>query len=92
MPVISGGALLDTDVLGVALAEDTLLVNFAPSFLSLGAEMNEQEERLLAYSIVNTLCSATKVKSVCIFVGGSQFDGFSGGIYWQGVFYPLTVS
>lgn len=91
-PVIAGQGLLDTDILGIALAEDTLLVNFAPSFLSLGADMTEREERLLAYSIVNTLCDSTDVKSVCIFVGGSQFDGFSGGIYWQGVFYPLPVS
>lgn len=92
MPVTAKAALLETDILGVALADDTLLLNFAPSFLALGEDMTEQEERLLAYSIVNTLCDSANVKSVCIFVGGSQFDGFSGSIYWQGVFYPLPVS
>ena len=83
------GALPDTTVLGIALADDTLLVNFSPAFEQVGEGMGEQEERMLAYSIVNTLCAATPATS--FFLSGSQFDGFSGKIYWPGLFYPLPV-
>ena len=85
------GALGDTTVLGIALEGDTLLVNFSPAFAQVGQGMSEQEERLLAYSIVNTLCAGTPATSVCFFVSGAQFEGFSGKIYWPGLFYPLPV-
>ena len=58
---------------------------------ALTVQMSEQEERLLAYSIVNTLCAGTPATSVCFFVSGAQFEGFSGKIYWPGLFYPLPV-
>ena len=90
-PVMPSGALSDTTVLGIALAGDTLLVNFSPAFAQFGEGMSEQEERLLAYSIVNTLCEATPATSVCFFLSGAQFEGFSGKIYWPGLFYPLPL-
>lgn len=43
----------------------------------------------MAYAIVNTLCAGRHIKNVCFFLGGSQFDGFGGSIYWRGLFYPL---
>ncbi|MCI5957085.1 MAG: GerMN domain-containing protein [Clostridiales bacterium] len=89
--VMPDGTLPDTTVLGIALADDTLLVNFSPAFEQVGEGMGEQEERMLAYSIVNTLSAATPATSVCFFLSGSQFDGFSGKIYWPGLFYPLPV-
>lgn len=88
MPV---GAIEDTDILGLALSEGTMLVNFAPSFENVGAGMDETRERLLAYAMVNTLCTGTGAESVCFFRGGTQFDGFSGKIYWRGLFYPLPT-
>ena len=88
MPV---GAIQDTDILGLALSGNTMLVNFAPSFESVGADMDETRERLLAYAMVNTLCAGTGADSVCFFLGGAQFDGFSGKIYWRGLFYPLPA-
>lgn len=77
------GAIQDTDILGLALSEGTMLVNFAPSFENVGAGMDETQERLLVYAMVNTLCAGTKADSVCFFRGGAQFDGFSGKIYWR---------
>ena len=31
------------------------------------------------------------VAGVCFFLSGAQFDGFSGKIYWRGLFYPLPA-
>ena len=89
LPVIHGAPLSDTDMLGFSLSDDTLLVNFSPSFSSVDKSVSGSDERLLAYSLVNTLCLNERIKSVCFFRSGSQFDGPSGEIYWPGLFYPL---
>lgn len=89
--VMPAGAIQDTDILGLALSEGAMLVNFAPSFENVGAGMDETQERLLVYAMVNTLCAGTKADSVCFFRSGAQFDGFSGKIYWRGLFYPLPA-
>lgn len=81
--------LADTDMLGFALAGNTLLCNFAPSFTQLAQTLDAEEERTLAYALVNTLCMGEPIRSVCFFQAGSQFDGFSGEIYWAGLFYPI---
>lgn len=89
LPVMKADAITDTDLLGLSLNGNTLLVNFAPSFSSVRQDMTSDEERLLAYAIVNTLCSNERMKSVCFFEAGNQFEGTPGGIYWAGLFYPL---
>lgn len=90
-PVMLKKPLADIDMLGFALSDSTLLVNFSSSFDSLDAQMTAEEERLLAYSLVNTLCVDESIKSVCFFQSGSQFESASGHIYWPGLFYPLSV-
>lgn len=90
--VFSTDCITDTDMLGFSLSEETLLVNFSPTFKEVGEEITPDEERLLAYSIVNTLCNSSRIKNVCFFVSGSQFDGFTGEIYWAGLFYPLPLN
>ena len=82
-------SITDTMMLGFALSESTLLVNLAPGFSDAAKHLTTQEERLLAYGMVNTLCMNERIKSVCFFRSGSQFDGFGGEIYWGGLFYPL---
>lgn len=91
LPVIHGSFLSDTDMLGFALDESTLLVNFAPSFVKIGENLTAAQERYLAYSLVNTLCTDPHFKSVCFFQSGTQFEGFTGEIYWEGLFYPLPL-
>lgn len=88
-PVLEGVSITDTTLLGFALSDSTLLVNFAPSFAEEGAPLSPDSERLFAYALVNTLCMDERIKSVCFFQSGSQFDGFTGEIYWAGLFYPL---
>ena len=87
--VMQQGCITDTDMLGFSLSDSTLLVNFSPTFSDVGKNMTGEQERLLVYSLVNTLCTNEQMKSVCFFLSGSQFDGFSGEIYWAGLFYPL---
>lgn len=90
-PVMHRNAISDTDMLGFSLSDQTLLVNFSPSFSEIGAELSSEEERLMAYSLVNTLCMNEHIKNVCFFLSGSQFDGFTGEIYWAGLFHPLPL-
>ena len=90
-PIMAENAIVSADVLGLALSDGTLLVNLSTSFLQVGAGMDAEAERRLAYAIVNTLCEDARVRSVCVFISGSQFDGFSGEIYWRGLFYPMVV-
>lgn len=89
LPVMARDALADADILGLAIADSTLIINFAPSFAGVGAGMDGEQERLLAYAIVNTLCCDPRIKSLCAFLSGAPFEGFSGQIYWPGRFYPL---
>ncbi|MEG2315676.1 MAG: GerMN domain-containing protein [Clostridia bacterium] len=83
------GAFTDADILGLALADHTLLVNLTPAFAEIGAEMTEQQDRMLAYALVNTLCADEAISGVRFFVAGAAFAGFSGKIYWPGLFYPM---
>ena len=89
LPVMEFSSIADTDLLGLALNGSTLLVNFAPSFSSVRQDMTTEEERLLAYAIVNTLCIDERIKGVCFFESGNQFEGNPGGVYWSGLFHPL---
>lgn len=85
-------ALNDTAMLGFSLSADhSLLVNFSPAFGQIAAGLDGDSERAFAYALVNTLCTAPRIRSVCFFQSGSQFDGFSGEIYWRGLFYPLST-
>lgn len=88
LPVLNE-KLPDTAMLGFALSDQTLLVNFAPAFSEWFTEIEPEEERMLAFSLVNTLCSHPHIQSVCFFQSGNQLESFSGEIYWAGLFYPL---
>lgn len=91
LPVTETDSITDTTILGFALSNVTLLTNFAPSFGKACETLQPEAERFFAYALVNTLCMSSRVQNVCFFQSGSQFDGFSGEIYWRGLFYPLPV-
>lgn len=91
IPVMQDKAITDTTLLGFALSDHTLLVNFAPSFAELGKDLTPEQERMLAYALVNSLCMNERVRSICFFHSGTQFDGFTGEIYWRGLFHPLPL-
>ena len=79
--------LHDADILGISLNDNTLLVNFSKSFQQLGTDLTPQQDRLLAYALVNTLFCNDRVEKVRFFIIGDVPTSFSGEIYWQGDFY-----
>ena len=82
------GLLSDADILGLSLGEQTLLVNLSNTFTEAGKGISAQQDRLLAYAMVNTLLCGERAKRVCFFVGGKTPADFTGEIYWAGEFYP----
>ena len=87
IPLMEPGALKDSDLIGFALKDSTLLVNFAPGFSSVGQGFDGQQDRLLAYGLVNTLSAISRIRRVRFFVTGEPHMGFSGEIFWAGDFY-----
>ena len=83
---IPAGTLKDSDIVGISLSGDTLLVNFSGAFLSACGGITSQADRLLAYSLVNTLLHAASAKRVSFFAGGSPIEAFTDEIYWKGWF------
>jgi hypothetical protein len=83
---IPAGMLKDSDIVGISLSGDTLLVNFSSAFLAVGDGITAQQDRLLAYSLVNTLLHAANARRVAFFAGGSPIEGFTDEIFWKGWF------
>ncbi|MBQ8537784.1 MAG: GerMN domain-containing protein [Clostridia bacterium] len=78
--------LSDADIMGFAVQGDTLLCHLSEGFWQACEGMTEEEERLMAYAMVNTLCASNQVKRVRFYFGGEQREGWSGGVYWRGEF------
>ena len=89
LPVMPPEAITDPAILGVAKDQGTLLVNFAPDFASIPELMLPESERMLVYAMVNTLCENSSIQRVGFFISGVQPEGFSGEIYWPGLFCPM---
>ena len=83
---IPAGMLKDSDIIGISLSGDTLLVNLSNSFLNAGVNISASEDRLLAYSLVDTLLHAVNARRVAFYAGGYQIAGFTDEISWKGWF------
>ncbi len=79
-------AVREDDILGISAEGDTLLVNLSESFRAEIQERGRDEETLICYSIVNTLCKNTGMKRVRFFFEGEQVEYVAGTIYWAGEF------
>ena len=84
--VLPAGTLKDSDIIGIALDGDALLVNFSNTFTAAGQGMTADEDRLLAYSLVNTLLHASNARRVVFFAGGNPIENFTDAVYWKGWF------
>jgi len=69
------------------LNDQTLLVNLSNKFEQVGESISRQQDRLLAYALVNTLLCGKRANRVSFFVGGKTPAGFTGEIDWAGPFY-----
>lgn len=78
----------DADLLGVAFAEDTLMLNFSGHFAKLCQGMTEQQEKQLIFALVNSLCELNGVKKVQLLVDGAQPETLAGAVYLPGSFFP----
>jgi hypothetical protein len=87
--VMQPDAINDAAVIGLALTEDALLVNFSDAFRNAFTGDDAEKERLLAYALTNTLCASSRMEKVQFFVNGKPFDGFTGDIFWETSFSPL---
>ena len=80
------GNVRDDDILGIAEMDEILLINLSESFRSEIQAAGSEQERLICYSIVNTLCENTGKRKVCFFFEGEQVETIAGDIYWAGTF------
>ena len=85
--VLPVGELTDADVLGLSLSDRTLVVNLSNRFMQAADGLSEKQDRLLAYSIVNTLLCGDHADRLCFFTAGAMPNGLSGEIEWAGLFY-----
>ena len=76
----------EEDILGIASEGDTLLVNLSEHFLEEIRRFGPEKERLLCYSVVDTLCQHTGINRMCFFFEGAQVEEIAGEIYWAGIF------
>ncbi len=76
----------DQDIQGIAADGDTLLVNLSGDFRDMIRDYGGDQEALLCYSMVNTLCFNSGMRRVCFFFDGVQAETIAGDIYWSGEF------
>ena len=79
----------DASIIGLAIDAQTLLVNFSSDFEKAFQGDSGQQERLLVYAMVNTLCRNSPVEMVQFFVNGKPFTGFTDEIFWETSFAPM---
>lgn len=86
-PILPGG-IRDADWLGLARQNDTLLVNISSAAGALIKPLDETQERLMVYGLVNTLSHLGGVSKVQFFIDGKQEGVFARHIDIQGSFLP----
>ena len=77
-------ALTNGDILGIAIHDGTLLINFSEDFAQ--AVRRSADQRMIAYSAVTTLCRALELRRVRFYFGGSSVDELGSDLTWSGEF------
>lgn len=88
LPGLPAG-LTDADILGLSVTGDTLLVNFSARYAEV-IRTSGLDQRLVAYSLVNTLCELLQVRRVRFYFGGQAVDSLGGSVCWSGEFLPRS--
>lgn len=86
-PVLPDG-LRAADLLGVAWADQTLILNFSAQWPALCQGMDVSAEKRMIYALVNTVCELRGVKKAAFLVQGGQPDTLAGSVYLPGYFLP----
>lgn len=85
--------LTDADILGLSVQDGTLLVNLSERYADILRALPEQQ-RLIAYSAVNTLCGAVNLRRLRFSFGGASVDELDSDLVWSGEFLynPSLIS
>ena len=81
-------SLKDADWLGIARHNGTLAVNISGTAGETFKSLNEVQERLMVYGMVNTMASLDGIGMVQFFIGGKQDGRFAANIDLAGSFLP----
>ncbi len=85
--VMPEGVSID-DVLGVRIEGNEAVVNFSSNFYRCCQILNQQQERNLIYSMVNTLCELPSVRAVRFQIEGETVDHLVSEIFLRGALMP----
>ena len=77
--------LTDADVLGLSIDGDTLRINLSARYAQVIRDSG-MDQRLMAYSVVNTLCEALGTRRVRFYFSGETADGLGTDVMWSGDF------
>lgn len=77
--------LTDADILGLSVLNDTLLINLSDRYAEV-IRSSSMDQRLCAYSMVNTLCERMKLRRVRVCFGSETQDHLGGNVLWNGEF------
>lgn len=83
-PVMPAG-IDESDLIGIAIEEDTLVLNLHERF-GQAIERQTVDEQLLCYALVNTLCEAKGLRRACFYVASEARETLGGELYWGGEF------
>lgn len=76
------------DILGVSIEGRTAMVNLSGNFYARCQSLAPQEERLLIYSMVNTLSGLDHIGAVSFLFEGEQVDSLAQNIYLKTALLP----
>lgn len=77
--------LTDADILGLSVEDDTLLINLSDRYAEI-IRMSSMDQRLVAYSVINTLSEQLSIRRVRFFFGGKALDTLGSDLIWSGEF------
>ena len=80
--------LRPADLLGTAYEDNVNILNFSSQMAALCQDMTAEEEKLMIYAMVNTLCRLRGIKRVSFFIQGKQEESLAGHVYLPGDFLP----
>ena len=85
--------LTDTDILGLSVQADTLLIHLSARYADV-IRASGCDQRLAAYAAVNTLCEMLNVRRVRFYFGGTQVEDLGSILCWDGEFLynPALIS
>lgn len=76
----------ETDLLGIGISGDLLLLNLSSTCESAIRQMNGTQQQHLAYALVITLCEALGTKRVRFFFDSRAPESLGSEVYWGGEF------